>query len=721
MYNFKVKAISDNDDIIDSNWSENSTYYVEKKLDAPAPKYNDSRDGGSISWKEVEHANYYLIFISKVGVNDEKPYQIEKKSSAIISRNDIDKYITKYNDIIENKDYSGEYNFSVQAINDRYNKVYLDSDVAKVQRKSDNTNITIIKPGKVTGIAVADNLLTWDEHNDALEYNVIYRSGDQKETHKPATNEENLKDRLDGELAGKVFNISISVGENPTKGMLAGVETDYMVDEKLGEYCYIPTEEEIEVVASGAFEGYKKVNNVGSLVYMLNDSTVDAKYYLEKDIDGKFANIYSGVSTFNGEFNANNAIIANLNLIAKGNSSSISLFGTIGANAVVKNLTLSSINAKNENEVLTDVAMLAKTNNGTIQFVNVVKSSIEVVCNAVGFVYENNGKINNCGLLNSSIIGKNNVAGVAIINNGEIFNASVIQNQITATSNDTQSCAGGVVAENAGSIANSFAYDSKVLANTYVKQVAAKAIAGGLVAVNSGSIESCYVTGKNNITKTIHANVAPNGADSINGYSSISYAGGLVGEAKSGTIKSCYVTAVKIIADEYASALIGFKDEANSISINSCFVYNFDLTAKNIARILVGTSNVTAEKVFYVNGMNNNANADNATGVARDKLIDTATELEGFAKSSDFPSYPILKNMLYEEDSEFSAEYTSTSTRDQVKVFVGSKADTKITEPTIKCSLVKDSKRNISFKVDVYTVAIDGGKTLSLPIFVTIK
>lgn len=740
IYNFTVQACNTEESgFLNSNFSEASNKYVTTTLKTPEPKYIDdgSTDVGMIKWDKISVSGIsinYKIWLSK----DEGEYlNVKTQSSNNIYKSDYARLIKDYvklekniknDEDVKNEDLVGEYTIKVQAISTANTEVYKESEKAIVNSRENGEVKVIKKPAGIDNIKfVADeengDKLIWDKQGDYKRYTVLYKSNQTqlREATFEGT-EDNLKEKLKESHGGKVTTIAVSVAEDSKNGILQGVETLWTVDGKVGEYCYIPKEAP-DKIAEGDFKDYMKIENLGHLAYMLKYNQVGEKYLLNNDINANNVNIYGGEGDFNALFDGNNKAISKLNIIKSptDNSENLSLFGKIGEEAIIQNLVLDNSTIKSEE--MQSIALIANENRGTIDKVNVVGVTIESKGNISGFVNKNYADIISCGFLNSTITGAGDVASFAITNDGRIFNASVVQCQIVSETTDKTSRAGGIVTVNDinGSIENSFVFnrktsskrDSKVYATSWVKENEQFAFAGGLVAINRGKITSCYVSGENPRQNYINAKVDyPATGDHMSiPLSRKSYAGGLVAQSEGGVITSCYVTRMKITADSFASGLIGYKDDVSNVEINDCFVFNLGLSATTTAKILKSTDNVVINRVYVTNNFDTEkgASLNNATVVENSALIDPEkAPLNGFTAVKEYAaSYPILSNMLYVKNDNYSV--SASSTTENLTIYLGGKASDKVE------SLVK-----ISDKVELYSVTIgeeDNKTTLVLPIF----
>lgn len=704
VYNFKVKALSDSKDIIDSNYSENLAYYVSEKLADPAPKYAED---GKLNWEKVENAGKYAIYLKRVSDNEFK--LVEKTTKTEYYKDGINQLVQKYNDLIDSKDLQGEYEIAVQAINEEYSEVYLSSGLATVV-KVDGSKITFKKAGEIKNIKLVDNTLTWDAVDGFKEYIVEFTSGEQTTRFNEEKNQSILSERFNEtsnkEYAGKVLNITIKVASDSKNGVLEGVATQVKNGDKLAEYCFIP--DKLETVASGEYAGYLKINDTGSLAYLLSGKDTKANYWFEKDIDCKNANIYAGSAKLEGIVVGNNKVVTNLNLIEKDNATKISLFDEITATGQIKNLNFTKITYTSERKDIASIALLAQTNNGLVEFVNFANCKIENPTKIAGLVVQNNKNINSSSFIASNIVGGDKVAGIALINDGEIYNASVYNVSLNASSKDKDVLVAGIACENNKNISNSFVRTSVVLAKTFAETVQCSSVAGGLVAVNGGNLKECYVEHNGETSKSVEAIT-----DATRQFARNSIAGGLIGKNIAGSIKSCYVVRAKIVADKYASGMVGIK-ESGTLQINDCFVFSVSFQATNKAIVTKGSEGVDSKNVYFVDTMFDytNLNTDNAKSVGRAELKNQ--NLEGFVNFIGHSTeHPVLKNMLYA--NKYTVEYNKNATR-EIKVYLGANNQTEIIAPKFECDL-----KTSGFKVDVYASTIENDKLIVLPIYVSVK
>lgn len=154
--------------------------------------------------------------------------------------------------------------------------------------------------------------------------------------------------------------------------------------------------------------------------------------------------------------------------IASGNSASI--FGTLNAKSVVKNLKIEKPVVKSTSETMTDIALVATENKGTISSVTVTypKLSADYAQNAAFIVAENYGTVSDvtvkgthtnasaASLENHTISAIGTVGAVAGINHGTVTNVSAINvGMFIPEVEDKNIVYGGIVGNNSGSVLNS--------------------------------------------------------------------------------------------------------------------------------------------------------------------------------------------------------------------------------------------------------------------------
>lgn len=773
-YHYRVQAKSGDKNIIDSALSEQIIYTKSQKLANPKPIV----DNNSIKWEKDadDLTSIYRVYLLKLedGWADVEGAEAHKgdayfvgtvsKSSRSYSADNVNKAIQAYKEYWEDThegelDVQGKYAIFVEAYHTSYPDVYLASDrvmVAATSGEGDDAvtkPLVFDKPGAVQNIKInydevitegdstkRVDMLRWDALDEFEEYEVkFYSNGQSVMEASDKKTEFDLTEKLNTSLkhTGKVLEISVAVDVNFAKGILAGEESFFMDGENNATYCKLPTELG-EVTDNDDYKGYYAIEYLGDFRYMLQNSEEGAKYYLKGDIDGAYSgkncNFFVGDGVFRGLFDGGNRVISNLNIVTKSSGQAISLFREIAEGATFKNVTFSNITITSEDNLTPYTAFVAGTNNGTIQNVYVVNSKFVTQSTTTAFVNENNGQIIGSGVLGTTIEAQGyadpeededsgsksveqgnvvDVAAFAIQNNGVIFNSNVYNAKINAKTRLRNVRAGGMVTWNKGEIEASFVRDTNVIAETYADKEQMLVYAGGIAAVSSGKITSCYVSYKPDRT-TIKANCLKHTTNSVDG---VTIAGGLVGYMNGGSVDKCYVSSVNIIAQTKASGLIGDKDDS-TITISNSYTFLLKLSAGERAMILTKTQGVTTQNVYSVKA-GIDANENNAKSIGRADLI--STEIEGFAVyKKDYAEYPILKNVLYTADINYSVTYSKNANRN-IDVYVMTDSG------RVSCNLDDAWKSDLTTsgkKVDIYKVAIGEGEnkvTLVLPIYVTVN
>jgi len=235
----------------------------------------------------------------------------------------------------------------------------------------------------------------------------------------------------------------------------------------------------------------------------------------------------SGLVLSTGSLNGNGHGIVNLELssgrIRRGDGPSSrgfsALFGSIGPNAIVRDLSLEGIHTSMDSAP-SRAAMLAIKNEGTL--LNCQANGQLFTYTGGGLVVENLGYILNCSVSGSA--SGLAVGGLAGTNAGTIMYSSSAANVAGGS---------GLAVENSGTVVASFA-TGDVTEGT-----------AGLVGDNYGRIRYCYATG--------------------DVYTENDQAGGLVG-TNWGEISDCYATG-NVRAEEDAAGLVGY----NEGTITHCY------------------------------------------------------------------------------------------------------------------------------------------------------
>ena len=236
------------------------------------------------------------------------------------------------------------------------------------------------------------------------------------------------------------------------------------------------------------------------------------------------------------------------------------LFGTIGTNGSVNDLSLTAANIKS---YLTPTAILASANAGSITSVS-VNGTVTGALGAAGLVGSNSGTIRSSSA-SGMVTGSGDLGGLVASNSGTISDSSA-SGSVTGDTYGGSEGRGGLVGRNSGTISNSFATGTLsdlsyislgglvgintvtgVIRQSYATgavNVADAPNVGGLVGLNDGSIAQSYATG------------------GISGYSN-QYGGGLVGY-NTGRISQSY--ALGSVTANYAGGLVGYNAATGQIN-----------------------------------------------------------------------------------------------------------------------------------------------------------
>ena len=673
VYAFTVRALSSDDNIINSGLSDVVRHITTEKIGDPVPKYGDIKDNmGSISWEKVENATHYVLFMSK---NESEYKEVGRTtsttwgSSSIID--DMEEFTgTKPEDEDDpwTDDSNGSYSFKVQAIHNSSASVYPNSDMVQVLLDSDDTVVAnLTKPEAPDEVKLDGNKLTWNSVDDYKNYKILLKSGDETTsiTVNDATSYDLTKhDAFTGNLAGKVFEISVQVNNSDDKYTLAGLTAAAN-----STYVHVNTEAPDKYDdGDSIYNGYFKVDSIGDLAYMMANPT--GNYIFTEDIKGNNSNIYGGSGELKGNVIGNNKVIKDVDFIAD-KDNNINIFATIAEGSVIQDLTFSNVNIESEDGAL-NVALIANMNNGTISNIYFVKCNFNIAGRFSGLVGTNYGTMENIGLLYTSV----NVldedhsqdvlyaSGIVKDNHGTIFNASVIETFISINSPKPEEdeetynittttrtyTAAGIALNNHKDITNSMVHESNINIAYYDKGYQTIAVAGGIVATNfRGTISESYVQGVNDRTKTvsIHAQVANTLSKDT--------AGGIVAIAESVTITSAYFASGVVSASDYAAGIIGLVKADGKVSISDVFTHSTKFIGQNKGYITsTDAVNIDTTNTYFLKSKAedvDNYNTSNGVVKHASAFADLAKEgLNGFtSNTATYSEYPVLENMLYVE------------------------------------------------------------------------
>ena len=282
------------------------------------------------------------------------------------------------------------------------------------------------------------------------------------------------------------------------------------------------------------------------------ESFADKYFILTSNIDLN-GHEWTPISRFNGKFDGSNYAI---NGIKIGSSSSYSisdsengLFGSVDANAVIKNLSVDSggiYSAANgaANGVIAGYNAGTITNCKTSGRINSTGNEV-YIGGVVG--YNNGGTITNCRTTSHILAGgrESFAGGLVGYNDGLVMASSATGEVIT---NKSGSRAGGLVGKNNST--NSAILDSNATGN--VTSSGSESIASGLVGLNTGIVANCYATGTvkcaGDFAGAFVGSNTGSGAitnsfatGNVSGNTDDSCIGGFAGQnTESGKIRNCY-------------------------------------------------------------------------------------------------------------------------------------------------------------------------------------
>ncbi len=293
---------------------------------------------------------------------------------------------------------------------------------------------------------------------------------------------------------------------------------------------------------------------------------INNKYSLN-DVD--FSGSISGlIETYDDESGETTSQIATITILS---TSYLRLFNSIASSGAIKNINLIvNINFESNDQVY----IIANTNDGTIENVNLTLNYALTKDEFAGAVNVNNGTIENFNLLNQDNVAitiTSQGASVCLINNGTIIGA-INKVQIKSQNNTLATTVGGIVATNNGII-----FECRNEGELYGLNV------GGICAINNKVVEACVNNGN------------------IEGYDigyneMISYIGGIVGVQSGGNeeggdyIVKCYNTgAIKGISTYnkiYLGGIVGYFISNCSEYINNTTVIEY---CYNLSEVLLIT------------------------------------------------------------------------------------------------------------------------------------
>ncbi len=301
--------------------------------------------------------------------------------------------------------------------------------------------------------------------------------------------------------------------------------------------------------------GYKIVNGVweisnanGMIAFrneiIINDNT-SAKLVNNINLNGNERNTWLPIAPnsvrYNGIFDGDNHTISGLYIDTTNTHQG--LFGTIGANGIVKNLNVKNV------IIIADefIGAIAGRNYGLITNVYVDNARFIAHDDIGAIAGRNNGTINTVYVDNAQFTSNIDVGGITEINYGVITNAHV--NNLTI---DVRDDAGSISSYNEGSIYMSSARNVHIISSDVTDSY--YPLIGGIVADNSGDIVASYV---DNATLVISENDGS--------------VGGIVGENWERIISS-YTSSVKFERTGNGVYIGGITGDNNNPMIENFFI-----------------------------------------------------------------------------------------------------------------------------------------------------
>ncbi len=381
------------------------------------------------------------------------------------------------------------------------------------------------------------------------------------------------------------------------------VNSEGSITLKSGEIKY-PTDYDANFEGNGTeSEPYliKSVDNLNALASIVNktkcpdgQSTVlvypNTYFRLEADLDLK--NIpFTAIGaeqyhTFAGVFDGNGHTIKNLKQSLKSELNYGGLFGVIGGDAVIKNLTLEKANITSN----AYTGAIVGTGHGIIDNCHIATADIvnyNTATGAIAGIFD--GEVKNCTVNDAAIYGLGGYVGGAIgeitayVRNNSLVRSSVTNCYVTNSSiavwgkNESGNLAGGVVG-NVYWSEISDCYFSGTIDGTYEVggEVATNVVGGVAGAVQNSNISNCFAVG-NFVVQDYK-----------------SYVGGVTGML-GGNMTNCYSTgAVQGANTTFAGGLVG-----------AVYHATVDINTKETAKSTISSSYTSTQVTAYTTGIDN--------------------------------------------------------------------------------------------------------------------
>lgn len=308
-----------------------------------------------------------------------------------------------------------------------------------------------------------------------------------------------------------------------------------------------------------------KITSVQQLLQIRND--LSGNYTLEADLDlsevEDFVPIGNEETPFTGTFDGNGHVISNLS-ISRGESTDVGLFGCIGENGTVSDLTIRS--ASVEGRIYTGI--LAGYNQGTIRSC-VVSGQVKTYAAGGGIAGQNTGRItasHSAGTVTSS--GGDSVGGLVGTNSANIGTIALDKKGIVEQCTSSAKVSGST---NAGGLVG-FNDCGKILDSSASGEVSGISYVGGFV----GNIGQNYGNSSTSPVECCYAQGAVNAAYGVGGFAGYS----------DGALKQCFAVG-EVNGQRSVGGLIGINNNKgnaeNSFAIGT-------VTGEKNTGLLIGSN-----------------------------------------------------------------------------------------------------------------------------------
>ena len=346
----------------------------------------------------------------------------------------------------------------------------------------------------------------------------------------------------------------------------------------------------------------------------------------------KYTGTFDGLDPDDGQVHT----ITGLSTATEYSSNYVGLFGCVGSDGVVKNVTLEEANINGQ----AYIAGIVGRNYGTVQNVVVKNSNIRGSNSNVGGVVGSSGGgiIENAVVSNTQITGQYEVGGIVGYNAKSPLKSSCLIGSSSVSGGNSPNNAfthGGIAGTNENTIQNCY-----VAISGYISATADNGgEIGGIAGINSGTIQNCHYSGSGAISGTTSSTT-----EKIK-------VGGISGK-NIGTVQYCYYAGTGEITATASSSNIGaiIGENLNKSTVQNCYY------------------------IYYTTSMpafgSNDGTATNVTGLTTDQFKD-----EDFLTTYSFSSdnwlqgvfAPLLKGMPYtiifkaNDDTDYAYDKTVTS------------------------------------------------------------